>query len=378
VAAQTAAALAELKGRLAEAGTTLERVLRIEAQLVDASDFVEFRHAYAEVFGAHVPARTTIVVGDEHLIEGARVALHAVALAGDAAWDLEVVHPAALPDAVTAEHAVWAVRAGPFVFCSGFAATDHHTGLSVEAPEHAYHGSDAQLQADAIIDTLATVLDAAGTGLDQGLEVQFYEPDLHTFATVDRGWGARVGVPPARSSMGCRGLLVPGAVWLANLLALVPDHGLEKRETRAGIAWHPVDAGKASFSPGILAGSWLFCAGQIPVPDIARPDWVGAPPGLPHHVSDVERQTDYTLQLLRDQLAANEFALDDVVDARVYLVDPRRDFRGFARAWARTFPPTGARPALSVTPSTQADGSSGVMVRGPLVEIQLTSLRGAA
>jgi enamine deaminase RidA (YjgF/YER057c/UK114 family) len=76
-------------------------------------------------------------------------------------------------------------------------------------------------------------------------------------------------------------------------------------------------------------------------------------------------------------LGANGFSTDDVVDAKVYLVNPRRDFRGFTRAWSRYFPADGPRPALSIIPSTQFDGSSGVMVEGPLLEVDLTSHRAA-
>lgn len=374
VAAQTRAVLQTLEAVLREAGSAPELVLRTEVQLADAADFVEFKLAYASVFAEDPPARTTIVVGDEHLIAGARLTLHAVALAADAQ---SVRRTVTSPELLASEHCALAAATGPFVFCSGLTASDHRTGLAVRSPRGAYHGSDAQMQAAYVIDELERVLQQVGSGLEHGLKVQFYEPDLRTFPIVDREWGERVGVPPTRSSMACRDLLVPDAVWAANLTALVPGQGLEKQETRAGIRWHPVDARRANFSPGIVAGDWLFTAGQIPVADIAHhEDWVGAPEGLPHHFSDIEIQTDFTLQLLREQLAGNGFGFEHVVDARVYLVDPRRDLRGFARAWERAFPVTQPRPALSIIPSTQRDGSSGVMVEGPVIEIDLTSWRG--
>lgn len=374
--AQTRVVLESLEAVLTQAGASLGDVLKTEVHLAHAADFPDFKRVYADFFPIDPPARTTIVVGDEHVVPGAHLNLQAVALAGDSNLERVRVETTAAPDPTEAEHASVAVKAGPFVFCSGLPATDFKTGLAVgKAPGFPYFGSDAQIQATYVLDNLAAVLGAAGSSLDQALKVQFYETDLLNFYIVDRTWGERVGVPPTRSSMGCRDFLVPGALWVPNLLALVPGQGLEKQETRAGIRWHPVEAGKANFSPGIIAGDWLFTAGQIPVPDISEPDWVGAPPGLPNHWHDIELQTEFTMELLSEQLAANGFSLADVVDARIYLIEPRRDFRGFGRVWDRMFRDVESKPAMSVIPSKQANGRPGMMIPGPTIEIDLISKR---
>jgi hypothetical protein len=64
-----------------------------------------------------------------------------------------------------------------------------------------------------------------------------------------------------------------------------------------------VNVRKVNFSPGILVGDWLFTVGQVAVPDFAKPEWVGAR-GLPYYYSDIEIQTEFTIQLLREQLEA--------------------------------------------------------------------------
>src|SRR5581483_9013777 len=304
-AAQTRAVLRTLEAALDEAGTTLDRVLKVELYLADPEDFAELKHVYRSAFPTDPPARTTIVVGDEHPVAGALLNLHAVALAGDSPHERVVVHADDVPDPLEAEHASLAVKAGPFIFASGFPATDFRTGLAASRiPGMPNFGSDAAFQARYVIDNLERVLRAGGSSLGQALKVQFYETDLLNFHDVDPIWGSAVGVPPTRSSMACRGFLVPGALFAVNLLGLVDGQGLEKRETREGIRWHPRDAGKANFSPGIVAGDWLFTAGQIPVPDISTHFWVGAPAGLPHHWSDIEIQTEFTMELLREQLVA--------------------------------------------------------------------------
>jgi enamine deaminase RidA (YjgF/YER057c/UK114 family) len=375
-AAQARSVLEALRRLLAEAGSSLELTLKVEVYLADAADFHEFKLVYQEFFPADPPARTTIVVGDEHIFPGCRLNLQAVALAADSSFERESIRAEGVPDPLAAEHAALAIKAGPFLFASAFPATDFQTGLAVgKKPGFPNYGSDAEMQARYAFDNLSKVVAAGGSSIDQALKVQFYETSLLDFHDVDGIWGEYVGVPPTRSSMGCRGFLVPGALFAVNGLFLVPDDRHAKVETRAGIRWHPVDVAKVNFSPGIVAGDWLFTAGQIPVPDLSRHDWVGAPAGLPYYWDDIELETEFTLQLLHEQLAANGFSLVDVVDARVYLVDPRRDFRGFERAWRRAFAGVEAMPAMSLIPSRQANGESGVMISGPQIEIDLISKR---
>jgi enamine deaminase RidA (YjgF/YER057c/UK114 family) len=77
------------------------------------------------------------------------------------------------------------------------------------------------------------------------------------------------------------------------------------------------------------------------------------------------------MELLMDQLDGN--GLDDIVEARIYLIDPRRDYRGFDRAWRRIFRGVDPLPAMSLIPSTQTNGDSGIMWPGPRIEIDLIS-----
>jgi enamine deaminase RidA (YjgF/YER057c/UK114 family) len=232
------------------------------------------------------------------------------------------------------------------------------------------------MQAHYILENLSKVCEAAGTRIDQAVKSQFYETDLLNFHDVDGVWAQYMGLAPPRSSMGCRGFLVPGALFAPNLIFLIPDSEHEKRETQEGIRWHPEVVRNVHFTPGLLAGDWLFTAGQVPMPDFGvHESIVRSPEGLPHYWSDIEVQTDFTMVLLREQLEGNGLGLGDVVDARVYLIDPRRDFRGFARAWGRLFAQVDPKPSMSIIPSTQANGETGIMFGGPLIEIDLISKR---
>jgi enamine deaminase RidA (YjgF/YER057c/UK114 family) len=376
MAVQTRHVLETLQRTLEDAGSSVDRVLKAEVHLSDAADFHEFKLVWKEMFPVDPPARTTLVVGDNHIHAGCLLNLHAVALHETSSYDRTVINPAGAPDPLDAEAASWAVKAGPLVFVSAFPASDFKTGLAVgRRPGFPNYGSDAEMQAIFLVDVLEQICADAGTSLGNAVKCQFYETDLQTFHEVDAVWGARMGVPPPRSSMACMGFVVPGAEFASNVIFLVPDAEHEKAETRAGIRWHPVDVRKVNFSPGITAGPWLFTAGQVPVPDFAKPEWVGAPKGLPHYFSDIEIQTGFTLELLKEQLEANGHSFADVVDARIYLVDVHRDFRGFARAWQRAFADVEQWPTMSMMPSNQADGDTGIMFPGPTIEIDLISRR---
>ena len=51
-------------GMLAAVGASLDDVMHVHVYLKDCADFAEMNRAYAEVFGAHRPARTVIGVAD--------------------------------------------------------------------------------------------------------------------------------------------------------------------------------------------------------------------------------------------------------------------------------------------------------------------------
>lgn len=59
---QTRGALGRIKLILEAAGSDLQHVVRTTVYLTDISEFAGMNAAYAEVFGGHAPARTTVEV----------------------------------------------------------------------------------------------------------------------------------------------------------------------------------------------------------------------------------------------------------------------------------------------------------------------------
>ncbi len=74
---QTARALANLRAVLEAAGSGLDRVVKTTVFLTDMADFAEMNAVYAEAFGEHRPARSTLAV--KALPRGARVEIEVIA-----------------------------------------------------------------------------------------------------------------------------------------------------------------------------------------------------------------------------------------------------------------------------------------------------------
>jgi enamine deaminase RidA (YjgF/YER057c/UK114 family) len=364
IAVQARHCLTTLKKTLAELQSSLSLVVKVDVHLAFATDFYEFKLVWREFFPVDPPARMTIEVGEMFPFLGVRINLDAVAITTDSKLKRQALSDPTGPGSMDAEWAPDAVRAGNFIFCSGFPASDFEKGLAVgKPPGFPYYGSDAEMQAEYVFDRIDRVLAQAGTSVDHVVESQLYEPDLRTFYDVDTVWGRRMPTPPARSSMGVKGLIVPGAAFAPNLVALIPDGEHEKKESRKGIAWHPQQR-KVNFSPTVTAGPWRFFAGQVASDDYRSVP--KAPEGLPHHFSSIEIQTRFTLDLLTKQLEANETDWEHCFHVRIFLIEPLRDYCGFLRAWQSYFPNPENGPAVAYVPCTT------MMFDGPLIEIDPT------
>jgi 2-iminobutanoate/2-iminopropanoate deaminase len=361
VTVQTEHCLRKLKATLEEIGSSLENVAKVDVHLASASDFYDFKCVWKAFFPHDPPARTTLEVGETFPFPGVRINLDAVAIASNSGLVRQSFVDPDGPNPLEAEWAPDAVRAGNLVFCSGFPASNFRDGLAVGKPTgFPYYGSTAEMQAKQVFDRLERVLKLAGTSVEQTVESQLYEPDLNTFYDVDTVWGERMQLPPARSSMGVKGLTVPGAIFVPNFTVLVPDAEHEKKESRKGISWHPGQR-KVNFSPTVSAGKWRYFAGQVASDDYRT--ILSAPERLPHHFSSIEAQTRFTLDLLTKQLEANETDWAHCFHVRVFPIEPLRDYRGFIKVWREYFPDPSKAPAVAYVPCTT------MMFNGPLIEI---------
>jgi 2-iminobutanoate/2-iminopropanoate deaminase len=92
-----------------------------------------------------------------------------------------------------------AVRAGGFVFCAGQVGFDPASGKLVDG--------GVEAQARRVMQNLAAVLEAAGSGLDRVVKTTIFVADLGDFAAVNEVYGSFFSeAPPARSTVQVAGL----------------------------------------------------------------------------------------------------------------------------------------------------------------------------
>ncbi|MEN8376360.1 MAG: RidA family protein [Gemmatimonadota bacterium] len=110
------------------------------------------------------------------------------------------------------------------------------------------------------------------------------------------------------------------------------------------------------YSQGIIAGDFLYTAGQIPL-DPGTMEMVGA---------DISEQTERALRNLAGVLAAGGSSMDRVVKTTVFLAD-MGDFAAMNEVYARHFGVH--RPARSAL-------EAAALPKGALVEIEAVARRG--
>ncbi len=87
-----------------------------------------------------------------------------------------------------------AIKAAGLVFCSGQIALDPATGTIV--------GSDVAQQTERVLQNLAAVLAAAGSGLDRVVKTTVFLKNMGDFAAMNEVYGRHFKTaPPARSTV---------------------------------------------------------------------------------------------------------------------------------------------------------------------------------
>jgi enamine deaminase RidA (YjgF/YER057c/UK114 family) len=255
-------------------------------------------------------------------------------------------------------------KCGPWVFAAGQIASDYKTGVAPEArrkPAFPYYGSDIKLQTHYILGNLKKTFEAAGSSLDHVVKAQVFMTDLDNFTAFDEVWREYFRVPPARTTVGTTGLLVPGTLVEIDLIGYAPGQGIEHKAIKSA-APTPL----ANYTEGFAVGNMIFAAGQIAsdyktgVPAEAKRD-----PAFPYYGSDIKKQTRYILNNLKSTFEAAGGSLDEVVKAQIFMTD-LNNFNGFDEVWKEFF---------KVPPARTTIGTSGLLVPGTLVEIDLIGLR---
>ncbi|HEY3308551.1 MAG TPA: RidA family protein [Desulfuromonadaceae bacterium] len=92
-----------------------------------------------------------------------------------------------------------AIQAGDLLFCSGQIPLDPQTGELVQG--------DVKLQTEQVMENIAAVLSASGTGFDKVVKTTIFLVDMADFATVNEVYGRYFpNHKPARSTVAVKSL----------------------------------------------------------------------------------------------------------------------------------------------------------------------------
>ena len=226
IEAQTEYTLERLARLAEEAGTSLDRCVKAEVNLLHPSDFLGMDNVWRRWFPGNAPART-VTTGSRIVVKGIRAEIALTLLAGDSQLKLRTIETAGAPEPIG--HQPQAMQAGDFLFVS----TQLPIGSDGGVPAHLLRSARgtsytdaARAQTDVLLGSVAAICEAAGSSLGNVCKVQSFFADLSALPAALESWREALPVdPPAFSALGMGGpdpLLVPGAELQFDVVAHVP------------------------------------------------------------------------------------------------------------------------------------------------------------
>jgi enamine deaminase RidA (YjgF/YER057c/UK114 family) len=209
---------------LALAGATLEDVVHAQVYLTDRDDYAAFNAAWTKHFGEAGPTVSIIPCIDHGLAPyDGKIEINVIAAKpGSAAGKRHI--DAGIATAF--RHQPQAVKAGDLLFIPGLMAADRDGLLPSAAvdPRQPYFSSSPEAQADAIIDDIARLCEAAGTSLANVARLLLFLTDIGEFYPVYKVWERRLGGRPLPfSAVEVPGPLpVPGATVMMEAWVYAP------------------------------------------------------------------------------------------------------------------------------------------------------------
>ena len=260
-------------------------------------------------------------------------------------------------------HQTDGVAIGSWLFTSGLMADDGTGGLAAEAklPDgYPFFESPIKLQVRHILRKASTILAKNGARLEHVVKAQAYLTDPSDFVPLDEAWGEFFPQNVSRTFVATPTLPVIGARVSIELIACLPDSGLEIMRGNAGTA--------PAFSRKVEAtrvGNVIFTSGQLGydsragfIPE-ARQDREHPEAG-----SNLARQARLTVANLGKSLEAVGGDLGHVARAQLFLTN-MDELASFARDWKRALPRASAQTIVG----------AGLFVPEGLVEVDLTGYR---
>lgn len=333
VASQTKQALANLDVLLKSGGSSLARAASVHVQLRSAGDFAAMNAAYAPMFPADPPARTTIVA--EPALAGALVQVSAVGVKAGAPRD--VVHPKAWPKSPNPYS--YAIKSGDTLFMAGLVARRGQDNAIVEG--------DVAAQTEVVLQNAQAILEAAGMGFADVVSSRVFIADTSFFQPMNEAYRGRFPEPrPVRATVVCS-LMNPAFKVEITLTAVQQPKQLVVPPKEDG---SPGTAGP-NFSPALRVGGRVYLAGLMSYTPATR--------------DDMRAQTAAVMASATRLLKQAGASIAEVAEAIVYVTDMRR------AADARQ----AVRDALGRDDVAVTILGTGLVAADGLVEVMLTASR---
>lgn len=242
----------------------------------------------------------------------------------------QAIRPEDIPQPVM--HYSSCIRSGNLVFTSGALATDYRTGLAPEA-DLPYLGSTIKHQARVVFRAINKLVTAADSSLENIVKLDEYLNNWDDGPLYFEGRNQELpqGSQTAASAVVVNPFIIPSCNLEVDAVAFTKSSGYRKevvwtREVPQGPDSQAVKAGPWVFLSGLMATDYE--GGVAPEAQVNRNNWYG---------SEIKAQTRYVLKNLVKILEEAGSSLEQVIKARVDLVD-LKDFTGFEEAWKEYFP----------------------------------------
>jgi enamine deaminase RidA (YjgF/YER057c/UK114 family) len=221
---QTEYILDYLKKILADAGCSLEDVVRAEIYLQDMRDLAVFDEVWGEFFPTDPPART--VIPSALVTPFAVVEIEFIAIDPQGSYRKETVATTEAPTPLGVEPQ--AVKAGPYLFLSTHMATDYRQGVPPEAcpdPNFPFHSSSIRRQVEYIYKNVESICRAAGTTPQNLVKRRAIHLNLSELPEAEHVWQEKLGdrLPPTTAFRTDGPLAVPGCTVQYDLTAAILD-----------------------------------------------------------------------------------------------------------------------------------------------------------
>lgn len=326
--AQTAAVFERMSETLEGAGSTLDKVAKLQTFHRNLDDFPPHLAARKASFAPPLPPSTAIESDLSH--PEAEVLVNAIAVAGDMPMSAVEIDGVPRPLGPYSQ----AVTASPFVFLAGVLASDFRTGVAPEARIHPglpHFGSPIKAQTRFVLDTIAALLDGAGSSLESVVKAQVILTDIGDFFGFEEVWHSYFPTDPPVRTVFQGGLVNPGCIVEVDVIALTLDSGL----VREAIQSDAVASSPLAESTAIRAGEWLFLGGQMAtdyrtgVEASARID-----PNFPRYNTAVRKQGHHVIDALAALLEEGGSSLERLVNLWAFVDGGAGDFRDVRRVIA--------------------------------------------